>query len=87
MGELIRILKKDGSLYVCGDWKSSGAIQRSISGRLTVLNRITWGREKGRGAKANWKNSMEDIWFAVKNPRDYFFNLDAVLSSSGHCSV
>ncbi len=78
MGELVRILKKDGSLYVCGDWKSSGAIQRSISGRLTVLNRITWGREKGRGAKANWKNSMEDIWFAVKNPRDYFFNLDAV---------
>ncbi len=78
MGELVRILKKDGSLYVCGDWKSSGAIQRSISRRLTVLNRITWGREKGRGAKANWKNSMEDIWFAVKDPRNYRFDLDAV---------
>ncbi len=78
MGELVRILKKDGSLYVCCDWKSSLAIQRSISNKLTVMNRITWGREKGRGAKANWKNSMEDIWFAVKDPRDYFFNQEAV---------
>lgn len=78
MGELVRILKKDGTLYVCGDWKSSLAIQRSLSNKLTVMNRITWGREKGRCAKANWKNSMEDIWFAVKNPRDYCFNLDAV---------
>ena len=78
MGELVRILKKDGSIYVCGDWKSSGAIGRSMSRKLTVMNRITWGREKGRGASANWKNSMEDIWFAVRNPRDYFFNLDAV---------
>ncbi len=78
MGELVRILKKDGSLYVCGDWKSSQAIQHSLSNKLTVMNRITWGREKGRGAKANWKNSMEDIWFAVKNPKDYFFNLGAV---------
>ncbi len=42
------------------------------------MNRITWQREKGRGAKANWKNGMEDIWFAVKNPDDYYFNLDAV---------
>lgn len=78
MGELVRILKTDGSLYVCCDWKSSLAIQRSISNKLTVMNRITWGREKGRGAKANWKNSMEDIWFAVKDPRNYFFNQEAV---------
>lgn len=42
------------------------------------MNRITWQREKGRGAKSNWKNSMEDIWFAVKNPNDYYFNVEAV---------
>lgn len=78
MGELVRILKPDGSLYVCGDWKSSCAIQRSLQSKLCVLNRITWGREKGRGASANWKNGMEDIWFAVKDPKNYCFNLDAV---------
>jgi site-specific DNA-methyltransferase (adenine-specific) len=78
MGEVVRILKPEGSLYVCGDWKSSSAIQRSLQTKLCVLNRITWGREKGRGASANWKNGMEDIWFAVKDPKKYFFDVDAV---------
>ena len=45
---------------------------------LVILNRITWQREKGRGATSNWKNSMEDIWFAVKNPKDYYFDVEAV---------
>ena len=30
MGELSRILSKTGTIYVCGDWKSSLAIQRSL---------------------------------------------------------
>lgn len=71
-------LKADGSLYLCGDWKCSSAMQRALERNLTVLNRITWQREKGRGAKGNWKNSMEDIWFAVKDPRNYCFDLEAV---------
>ena len=72
-------LKSNGSLYMCGDWKCSSSMQRVIEEKLTVINRISWQREKGRGAKANWKNCMEDIWFAVKNPKDYFFNADAVM--------
>ena len=72
-------LKADGSLYLCGDWKCSSSMQRVIEERLTVINRITWQREKGRGAKANWKNSMEDIWFAVKDPKHYYFNVEAVM--------
>ena len=71
-------LAPNGSLYMCGDWRCSSSMQRVIEERLTILNRITWQREKGRGAMQNWKNSMEDIWFAVKNPKDYYFNLDAV---------
>ena len=73
-----RTLKADGSLYLCGDWRCGSAMQRTLERKLTVLNRITWQREKGRGAKGNWKNSMEDIWFAVKNPDDYCFDLEAV---------
>ena len=42
-----------------------------------VRNRITWQREKGRGANANWKNGLEDIWFATKG-KEYTFNLEAV---------
>ncbi|MGP1587704.1 MAG: DNA-methyltransferase [Treponemataceae bacterium] len=73
-------LKKDGSLYICGDWKCTSVLQNTIekSGVLTVMNRITWQREKGRGATNNWKNSMEDIWFAVKDPDNYYFNVEAV---------
>ena len=76
--QVCRKLKPDGSLYMCGDWKCTSAMQRILERYLTVLNRITWQREKGRGARSNWKNSMEDIWFAVANPRDYCFNVDAV---------
>ncbi len=72
-------LKQNGSLYMCGDWKCTSSLQRAIEKELTILNRITWQREKGRGAKSNWKNGMEDIWFAVKNPNDYYFNVDAVM--------
>jgi len=72
-------LKPNGSLYMCGDWKCTASMQRVISERLTILNRITWQREKGRGAKHNWKNGMEDIWFAVKDPNDYYFDVESVM--------
>ncbi len=71
-------LKSGGSLYMCGDWKCTSSMQRVIQEKLTILNRISWQREKGRGAKTNWKNGMEDIWFAVKNLKEYYFNVDAV---------
>ena len=73
-----RKLKPNGSLYMCGDWKCTAALQRSIQKELTIMNRITWPREKGRGAKSNWKNGMEDIWFAVREPNNYYFNVEAV---------
>ena len=76
--QVCRKLKPTGSLYMCGDWKCTASLQRAIEKELTILNRITWQREKGRGAKANWKNGMEDIWFAVKNPDDYYFDVEAV---------
>jgi len=75
---VVQKLKPDGSLYLCGDWKCTAALQTVLSEHLHILNRITWQREKGRGAMHNWKNNMEDIWFAVSNTHDYFFNVDAV---------
>ncbi|MBP8904886.1 MAG: site-specific DNA-methyltransferase [Paludibacteraceae bacterium] len=76
--KIVRTLKPNGSLYLCGDWKNTSVLQQVMSEHLTVLNRITWQREKGRGAKKNWKNGMEDIWFGVKNPDDYYFDVEAV---------
>ena len=71
-------LKDTASIYVCCDWKSSGAIERVLKKHFYVQNRITWQREKGRGAKANWKNGMEDIWFATVSKTNYTFNVDDV---------
>ena len=52
-------------------------IGRVLMDMCIVRNRITWQREKGRGAKANWKNGLEDIWYATMS-KDYTFNLDTV---------
>ncbi|MER3433033.1 MAG: site-specific DNA-methyltransferase [Leptolyngbya sp. ERB_1_1] len=71
------LLKPTASIYICGDWLSSASIFTVASTHFIVRNRITWEREKGRGAKANWKNSSEDIWFCTVS-NQYTFNLDAV---------
>jgi site-specific DNA-methyltransferase (adenine-specific) len=71
------LLKPNASIYVCCDWKSSLVIGPVLEKYFQIQNRITWQREKGRGANHNWKNGMEDIWFATMN-NDYTFNLDDV---------
>ncbi len=76
--QVVSFLKPNGSLYFCGDWKSTSALYTVMSEYLSVINRITWQREKGRGAKTNWKNGMEDIWFGVKNIKNYHFDVNAV---------
>ncbi len=76
--KIVSFLKPNGSLYLCGDWKCTAELQQVMEENLTVLNRITWQREKGRGALSNWKNAMEDIWFGVKNPDNYYFDVESV---------
>ncbi len=73
----VPLLKAKASVYICGDWRSSSAIQRVGSKYFNLQNRITWEREKGRGAKANWKNSAEDMWFFTVSD-EFTFNLDDV---------
>lgn len=73
----VRLLKPTASVYICGDWRSSSAIERVGTKYFRLQNRITWEREKGRGARFNWKNSSEDIWFFTAS-NDYFFDAEAV---------
>lgn len=77
IGGLKPLLKETATIYICGDWRSSASILEVASRHFVVRNRITWEREKGRGAKANWKNASEDIWFCTVSDR-YVFNVDAV---------
>lgn len=75
--ELKRTLKPNASLYFCGDWHTSISIPLVLEKHFIIRNRITWEREKGRGAKKNWKNSSEDIWFCTVSDK-FTFNTDAV---------
>jgi site-specific DNA-methyltransferase (adenine-specific) len=76
MEEAKRVLKENGSIYICNDWRAS-ALQLVLEKIFIIQNRITFEREKGRGSKSNWKNAHEDIWFCTKS-KDYYFNVDAV---------
>ncbi|MFQ3549004.1 MAG: DNA methyltransferase [Armatimonadota bacterium] len=75
--KIIRLLKPHASVYICGDWKSSGAIFNVAKKYFQIQNRITFEREKGRGAKSNWKNCSEDIWFCTLSDK-YYFDVEAV---------
>jgi len=77
LAQIVRILKPTASIYICGDWRSSAAIHRVGQKYFIPQNRITWEREKGRGAKANWKNCSEDIWFFTVSD-EYYFDVEAV---------
>ena len=77
LSAVIPLLKENGTIYVCCDWESSLIIGQVLGEFVRIRNRITWQREKGRGAKDNWKNSMEDIWYGVKG-KEPTFNLYAV---------
>lgn len=70
-------LKPTASIYVCCDWKTSQMIFNVLDKHFKIRNRITWEREKGRGALSNWKNCSEDIWFATVSD-NYNFDVDSV---------
>ncbi len=77
LGPLTRVLTADATVYICSDWQSSTSIFPVAQEYFKIRNRITWEREKGRGASKNWKNCSEDIWFCTVGSK-YTFNPDAV---------
>ena len=77
VASLLPLLRPKASVYACSDWQTSNLVFPVLDKHLHVRNRITWEREKGRGAKANWKNNTEDIWFCTVDD-DYYFDVEAV---------
>jgi site-specific DNA-methyltransferase (adenine-specific) len=70
-------LKPTASIYVCSDWQTSLLIAPLLKQHFHLRNRVTWAREKGRGAASNWKSVAEDIWFCTNGSR-FHFNVEAV---------
>ena len=67
------LMRRDASVYICCDWDTSGIVEQVARARLHIRNRITWEREKGRGARRNWKNAAEDVWFCTVSDTYRFF--------------
>ena len=81
--ECLKKLKPSGTMYVCGDWKTSYLQRKALEHcenemLCDVINRITWARDKGRGSEKNWKNNIEDIYMVVKSKDQYTFNINDV---------
>ena len=74
---LLPLMRPTASVYVCSDWQTSNLVFPVLDRHFHVRNRITWEREKGRGAKTNWKNNTEDIWFCTVDG-EYKFDVEAV---------
>ncbi|MDD2569171.1 MAG: DNA methyltransferase [Clostridia bacterium] len=77
LDKVLPLLKPKAQIYVCCDWQSGLIIGEVLQQYFYLQNRITWQREKGRGAKKNWKNAMEDIYFCTRT-KDHYFNAEAV---------
>lgn len=77
LSKIVKTLKPTASVYFCCDWKTSVSAYNVLKKYFIVQNRITWEREKGRGAKKNWKNNQEDIWFCTLT-ENYVFNMESV---------
>lgn len=75
---VLPVLKPTASVYICCDWRSGMVIGPLVEKYFHLQNRITWQREKGRGAKNNWKNGMEDIYFATCG-KSYDFHVENVM--------
>lgn len=77
LNALMHTLTVNASIYICSEWRTSILIAPILNKYFFIRNRITWERDKGRGAACNYKNNSEDIWFCTRS-EDYRFNVQAI---------
>ena len=49
--KVLKTLKTTGSVYICGDWKSTFGLYTVMRDNLIIRNRIIWQREKRKRSK------------------------------------
>lgn len=77
LAPMVRILKPEATIYICADFHTSTSVHLAAEKYFHVRSRITWQRDKGRGALRNWKSASEDIWFCTVG-KEYKFYVDRV---------
>jgi site-specific DNA-methyltransferase (adenine-specific) len=79
--EIRRALKPEGSLYFHVDYREvhyCKVLLDAIFGRDCFLNEIIWAYDYGGRSKRRWPPKHDDILLYVRDPKRYYFDLEAV---------
>ena len=79
--EFSRVLKPSGSLYVHLDFREvhyCKVLLDTIFGRECFLNEVVWAYDYGGRTRRRWPPKHDTILVYVKDPRRYYFDLEAV---------
>lgn len=84
-----RLLKKNGSGWVCSGWSNLVNVLRAIDDTgFTVKNHIIWKYQFGVYTKKKFITSHYHILFVIKNEKEWYFDKDCryedVRTSSGN---
>jgi site-specific DNA-methyltransferase (adenine-specific) len=78
--EFRRVLKQTGMLYVHLDYREvhyCKVLLDGIFGRQCFLNEVIWAYDYGGRTRRRWPPKHDSILVYVKDPRCYYFDLDA----------
>ena len=79
--EAWRLLADDGTLYLHLDYREAHyakVMLDAVFGRDCFLNELIWAYDYGAKSRRRWPTKHDTILVYVKNPREYFFDSDAV---------
>ncbi len=79
--EAWRVLAQTGTLYVHLDYREAHyakVLLDALFGRDSFLNEIIWAYDYGGKPKNRWPAKHDTILVYVKNPKNYYFDSDAV---------
>jgi site-specific DNA-methyltransferase (adenine-specific) len=79
--EIHRVLKDSGSLYFHIDYREAHyckVLLDAVFGRESFLNEIIWAYDYGARSRKKWPPKHDNILVYVKDPRRYFFDIEAV---------
>ena len=76
-----RVLRETGTLYLHLDYREAHyakVLLDALFGRECFLNEIIWAYDYGGKPKNRWPAKHDTILVYVKNPKNYYFDSDAV---------
>jgi DNA modification methylase len=79
--ELWRILNPTGTLYLHINYREAHYVKLLLDelfGREAFLNELIWAYDYGAKTKGRWPQKHDTILVYVKDPREYYFDSEAV---------